>query len=113
MTPPGRAHRARPTVRLECFGWVARELGLGERGVATLELPLEAGLTVGALLARLAAESEAFARLVYDRERGYLREYVALLLNDRMVELVGGLEARLQPGDRLLLLPGFSGGSPG
>lgn len=75
-----------------------------------MELPLSDDLTVRALLARPAAESEAFARLVYEAEEGYVREYVALLLNDRMIELAGGLEAPLHAGDRLMPLPGFSGG---
>jgi hypothetical protein len=35
---------------------------------------------------------------------------VALILNGQTIELVGGLDRRLEPGDQLLLLPGFAGG---
>lgn len=107
--PPSEAQGG-PTVRLECFGWVCRELGMREGSKAGWELPLDEGLTAGGLLARLAADQPAFARLVYDTQLDRVHEYVQLLLNDRMIELVGGLEHPLQPGDHLLILPGFSGG---
>ena len=35
----------------------------------------------------------------------------ALILNGQTIELVGGLDRRLEPGDELLLLPGFAGGA--
>jgi molybdopterin converting factor small subunit len=99
------------TVKLEYYSWLAKELiAAGEEG-ATVEVPLPEDRTVRSLLAGLAAESEAFARLVYDPEDRRLREYATLIVNGRVVELAGGLDARLQPGDHLLLLPGFSGGS--
>lgn len=107
-TAPGRA--ANGTVRLEYYSWLAREiLGADERGTV-VEVPLPADRTVRSLLAQLAAQSEAFQRLVYDVEGDRLREYATLIVNGRVVELIGGLDAKLQPGDHLLLLPGFSGG---
>jgi len=98
------------TIKLEYYSWLAKELiGAGEDG-RTVELPLPAAGTVRALLAGLAADSEAFERLVYDSADGRLREYATLILNGRVIELAGGLDTHLQPGDHLLLLPGFSGG---
>ena len=99
------------TVSLEYYSWLATELkGAGERGM-TEHLPIEDGMTVRDLLARLSAESEKFAELVYDRADDRLKEYAALILNGQTIELVGGLDRQLAPGDQLLLLPGFSGGS--
>jgi molybdopterin converting factor small subunit len=99
------------TVTLEYYSWLAKELiGAGESG-ATVELPLPLEGTVRALLAELASESPKFAELVYDLQDERLREYATLIVNGRVIELAGGLDSRLKPGDHLLLLPGFSGGA--
>jgi molybdopterin converting factor small subunit len=98
------------TISLEYYSWIATQLkGAGERGT-TDHLPIEDGTTVRALLARLAAESPKFAELVYDCADNRLKEYAALILNGQTIELAGGLDRRLESGDQLLLLPGFSGG---
>lgn len=98
------------TVTLEYYSWMAKELkGAGESGTSD-RLAIEDGMTVRDLLARLAAASPKFAELVYDRADQRLKEYAALIVNGQMVELAGGLDRPLAPGDHLLLLPGFSGG---
>jgi molybdopterin converting factor small subunit len=98
------------SVKLEYYSWLAKELiGAGEEG-ATVEVPLPADRTVRSLLADLANQSDRFEQLVYDRGSRRLREYATLIVNGRVVELAGGLDSRLEPGDHLLLLPGFSGG---
>ncbi len=99
-----------PVVVLECYSWLCRELGMatGDRG--KVEVRFAPGETIQLVLDRLAAESEPFARHVFDRDLGRVKESVALLLNGRHVDLVGGIETALQPGDELLLLPGFAGG---
>ncbi|MFN8526178.1 MAG: MoaD/ThiS family protein [Chloroflexota bacterium] len=99
-----------PTVRLEYYSWLAKELkGVGEEGT-TVEVPLSGDRTVRALLQDLAADSAKFRELVYDPAENRIKEYATLIVNGRVVELIGGLDARLNPGDELLLLPGFSGG---
>jgi len=103
--------RQQQTITLEYYSWIAKELkGVGERGT-TDRLTIQAGTTVRDLLARLAAESPKFAELVYDRASDRLKEYAALILNGQTIELAGGLDRVLEPGDALLLLPGFSGGA--
>ncbi len=98
-------------VTLEYYSWMAKELkGVGERGT-TDRLSIDQGTTVRELLARLAAQSPKFAELVYDRDGERLKEYAALILNGQTIELAGGLDRALEPGDALLLLPGFSGGA--
>ena len=99
------------TVSLEYYSWMASQLkGAGERGT-TDQLPIEDDTTVRELLGRLSDESPKFAELVYDRASDRLKEYAALILNGQTIELAGGLDRRLEPGDQLLLLPGFSGGA--
>jgi molybdopterin converting factor small subunit len=98
------------TVSLEYYSWIATQLkGVGERGT-TEHLPVEDGTTVRDLLVRLSTESPKFAELVYDLAGDRLKEYAALILNGQTIELAGGLDRRLEPGDQLLLLPGFAGG---
>ena len=98
------------TVSLEYYSWLATQLkGADERGT-TDQLAIEDGTTVRELLARLADGSPKFAELVYDRADDRLKEYAALILNGQTIELAGGLDRKLEPGDQLLLLPGFSGG---
>ena len=110
MTENGQHAADGRTIKLEYYSWLATELkGVGEEGT-TVELPIGGDGTVRALLERLAAENPKFEDLVYDRGADRVKEYATLILNGRTIELAGGLGAQLQPGDHLLLLPGFSGG---
>jgi molybdopterin converting factor small subunit len=99
------------SVRVEYYGWVGRTLGLAKTdGRVFVDLPVGRGETIRSVLQRLAADSEPFRETVFDVDRDRVREYVALLINDRAVELAGGLDTQLRPGDNLLFLPGYSGG---
>ncbi len=48
--------------------------------------------------------------LLYDAQHQRLTEYVDVVLNDRLLDLQGGLDAALSPGDVLLFLPAHAGG---
>ena len=104
------------TISLEYYSWLRKELGVAKdapkdrEGSTFTTLPLRDGATIRSLLEELTAASEPFQRLVYDLDGKRLREYVTLIVNGRVVELAGGLDRKLEPGDELLLLPGFSGG---
>jgi molybdopterin converting factor small subunit len=105
------------TITLEYYSWLCKELGVahdepksGGEGSAISTIRLREGATLRSLLEEKAADSASFQRLVYDLEGRRLREYVTLIVNGRVVELAGGLDRKLEPGDELLLLPGFSGG---
>jgi molybdopterin converting factor small subunit len=99
------------TVSLEYYSWIATQLkGAEERGT-TDHLAIEDGTTVRDLLRQLADESPKFQELVYERADDRIKEYAALILNGQTIELAGGLDRVLEPGDKLLLLPGFAGGS--
>jgi molybdopterin converting factor small subunit len=104
------------SITLEYYGWLRKDLGIddgstsGGEGSTVTTIPLWPDATVRALLEGKAAESDDFERLVYDLEGRRVREFVALIVNGRVIELAGGLDRKLEPGDELLLLPGFSGG---
>jgi molybdopterin converting factor small subunit len=100
-------------VTIELHGFLAQRLAsLGRpRGTRRLvEVPAAEGESVGGLLARLAASDERYA-LLYDSAAERLPEHVEAVLNNRVLDLQGGLEARLSPGDVLALLPAHAGGA--
>ena len=99
-------------VTLELHGFLAQRLAaLGRaRGTRRLvEVPARRGESVGALLARLAATDDRYT-LLYDTAADRLPEHVEAVLNDRVLDLQGGLNARLSPGDVLSFLPAHAGG---
>jgi molybdopterin converting factor small subunit len=100
------------SLRIEVHGFLAERLaGLGSRrGTRTIiDAPL-AGSSVADLLDRL-VQSDARFGLLYDAERARLPEHVEVILNDRVLDLQGGLDAQLKPGDVLGFLPAHAGGA--
>jgi MoaD family protein len=99
------------TVRLEFLFSIARALG-GERMTedTILETKVEEGETVCTLLGHLAARYPRFAQIVFDAKSKSVSEEVSLFLNGRRLELLSGLETKLEDGDVLGLLPFISGG---
>lgn len=100
-------------VTLELHGFLARRLeALGQpRGSRVLiAVPAEPGEPVASLLERLVRADERFG-LLYEPNAARLPEHVELVLNQRVIELQGGLDARLQPGDVLAFLPAHAGGA--
>lgn len=99
-------------ITLELRGFLAERLGeLGSRrGTRTLiSAELNAGQSVAALLQRLVAEDARYA-LLFDASSASLPEHVEVVLNDRVLDLQGGLAAQLAPGDTLTFLPAHAGG---
>jgi molybdopterin converting factor small subunit len=96
-------------IRLEVLPWLSRAFdGQGVTRVV-LEREVAKGTTIGDLLERLVADHPALGRILYDPGGG-LALHVSVILNDRLFELAGGLEAPVRPGDIICLLPAFSGG---
>ena len=99
-------------VTLELRGFLADRLAsLGRRrGTRTLvEVPIAATERVGDVLGRL-VEREAAMALLYEPEQQRLPEHVEVVLNDRLLDLQGGLDALVRPGDVLTFLPAHAGG---
>ena len=94
---------------LDVLPWTSGKLGLGP-GKARLVEPLHAGDTIESLLIRLATRVPGFDEWVYDAPERRIHEHCTLLVNGRAFEGQGGLARKLDPGDELTILPGFSGG---
>jgi molybdopterin converting factor small subunit len=72
-------------------------------------MPLQAGDSVASLLARAVASDAAYGLLFQTSDRS-LPEHVEVVLNERLLDLQGGLDATLKPGDILTFLPAHAGG---
>jgi molybdopterin converting factor small subunit len=99
-------------VTLELHGFLAERLAhVGQRrGSRTRVLvAVAAGDTVGSVMHRLTAR-EPTTEVLFDSAKGVLPEHVEVVLNDRLLDLQGGLDARLAPGDVLTFLPAHAGG---
>ncbi len=102
------------SITLELRGHLADRLAeLGQSRGTRREIPIDVEPDEKArhLLERIATADPRYT-LLYDPENARLTEYVEVVLNDRLLDLQGGLDAELHPGDILLFLPAHAGGSP-
>lgn len=103
---------ATSSVTLEFHGALAdRFAPLGRRhGTRTeVAVPLGQSSSVADLLSRLATLDPRYT-YVFDSARRSLPEHVEAVLNDRVLDLHGGINARLTAGDVLAFLPAHAGG---
>jgi molybdopterin converting factor small subunit len=100
-------------ITLELHGFLAERLSdLGRRrGTRTIvAVPIDSDASVASLMARLVRDDPRYD-LVFDAQSQRLPEHVEAVLNDRVLDLQGGLEARLRAGDVLAFLPAHAGGT--
>lgn len=103
---------ATSSVTLEFHGALAdRFAPLGHRrGARTqVSVALERSTSVADLLGRLANVDPHYT-YVFDPGTRSLPEHVEAVLNDRVLDLHGGIGARLSAGDVLAFLPAHAGG---
>lgn len=96
-------------VHVEILPWLSHYLATEHSGRLTLTKEVREGMTVREFLETLASDNQPFRGLIFE-DSGRLAGYILLLLNGRLIELAGGMEAELRPGDTLRLMPGYSGG---
>lgn len=97
-------------VKLQVVSWLARAFDAENSTRFQTELEVEAGTTVRTLFDKLAAEYEGFAQYAFDRDRQDLTGRVSVFFNDRVLELVRGLDTQISDGDTILVLPAYAGG---
>ena len=78
-------------------------------GRRDLDVALEHGATVAALLDQLADPYPGLERRIRD-ETGALRRHVNVFVDGEQLRALGGLDHRLRDGAQLLVLPAVSGG---
>lgn len=98
-------------VKIEVFPWLSGTFGSRRSDRLVLEEEVGDGTTMGLLLRKLAADHKEFGDITFDQDTQDLSGHISVILNGRLLELAGGLEASLKDGDSLLLLPAFDGGA--
>lgn len=102
-------------VYVEIMPWLSRYFAPdqsepGHSGRVVLEREISDEATVSDLLAEITSRSQEFGEVLFDAQTGRLTGYITLILNGRLLELAGGLEAELESGDTLRLMPTLAGG---
>jgi molybdopterin converting factor small subunit len=100
------------SVTLELHGFLAQRLAALGRPHGTrvlIEVPAAYDSTVADLLMHLSTTDERY-KLLFDPVGVRLPEHVEAVLNQRVLDLQGGLSARLTDGDTLSFLPAHAGG---
>jgi molybdopterin converting factor small subunit len=104
---------ATSSLTIEVHGFLAERLAdLGRRrGTRTIiDTNTPCAGTVAEVLENLVRGEPRFG-VLYDAEHTRLPEHVEVILNDRVLDLQGGLDAQLKPGDVLGFLPAHAGGA--
>ena len=97
-------------IKLEVLPWVSDALDSHGAGHLVLEETIEEGATIGGLLRKLAAEHQTFGDTIFDTNTDKLSGDVMVVLNDRVVEALSGLDTTIADGDIIKLLPVIAGG---
>ena len=75
-------------------------------GATTVEA---GGATVAEVLASLKTEHTALAERIFEPD-GRVRRFVNVFLEDEDIRFLGGVDAKVEPGQTLSLLPAVAGG---
>ena len=67
---------------------------------------------MGQILARLAREYQGFGAIALDPRTLEPTGQVSIILNGRLLELAGGMQAEVRDGDTITFLPAYAGGGP-
>ena len=97
-------------IRIEIVPWLTDLLGEARSRRVIIEEELGGKRTVREVLGRLGQRYPALGRVLLDPETGGLGSVASVIVNDQLLDLAGGLEAKLKEGDTLVLLPAFQGG---
>ena len=84
--------------------------GWKDAGPMILEEPIEEGESLRMLLNRLAGRMRQFRETIFDPATQSISGEFALMINDRVQSPLGGLDVKLQEGDRILFFPYLAGG---
>ena len=98
------------SVRVEVMPWLSRYFGAEHHGHVVLEREVADGTTVKELLEEISSHNREFRDVLFDSSTGRPGRYMTIVLTGRLLELTGGLETKLKPGDTILLLAALSGG---
>ncbi len=97
-------------IRLEVLLGLSDALDGKGLGPIAFNKETEEGATVGDVIRKLAAEHQAFGEIIFDTKTDKLSEQVAVVLNDRLLEALRGLDTNIKDGDIIRFFPVVAGG---
>ena len=99
-------------VEVEIYPWLSERLGRGDRVTGILKWPVDVARqsSVGDLMAQLALEHDDFRRFAFDPESRTINGELVVVINNRLLDLAGGLDAELREGDRVAIIQALAGG---
>jgi len=99
-------------VEVEIYPWLSERLGGGDQATSILKWRVDVATksSAGDLMSRLALEHEDFRRFAFDPESRTLSDELVVVLNSRLLDLAGGLDAELREGDRVAIIQVLAGG---
>lgn len=96
-------------VKIEILPWLSSSLRPGTVGTIRFEHRLS-GTTFRDLLEGLAEVEPGFDRLIYDRENRELRYPARAIVNEQLLEFLGGMNTALHDGDTVAFMAAYTGG---
>ena len=96
------------TVTVELTSWVTRFVGGDGVGHKVFEEPHRPGATVRSILEGLGARYPELAAHLWNGSE--LGEHFELVVNDAVLGIDHSIDSEVKPGDRIDLLPQFTGG---
>ena len=100
----------RSGVTVEVWSSLAHLFGSETPRRLSLEVSLDEGATLSALLWKLGRENPRFANTMYKPGTNEPSGRVSVVINDRLPELLSGYETPLHEGDRVILVQAYTGG---
>lgn len=97
-------------VRVEVVPWLPSVFGVKQSGRLILEEEVRDGGTVRALVKGLGEKYPEFGKLAFNPETQELTGHVNVVVNDRLLELLDGIDTVVKEGDTVILIPAYAGG---
>ena len=79
-------------------------------GKSNMSLQLEEGAVFEELLQKLATKSPRLGDRILDAQNRRIRGDIVVVVNDRLLDLAGGMSTKLEEGDKVVFLPAYQGG---
>ncbi len=97
-------------IKIEVMSWLTTECGYNKPGNLSLEEEIEDGETIGVILGRISIAHHPLAECIIDKETQGFRDYVSIVINDRLIQQLKAPGEKLRDGDTVRLFPTVEGG---
>jgi molybdopterin converting factor small subunit len=101
-------------VKVELWLWLGKELGQDFKSLSSmrseLEIKLEEDTAIGKLFDQLAGRYPVIGEKVFNREKQIFYENIVVTLNEQVISPFKVYETKLKEGDKITVLPVYTGG---